>query len=112
MDKVRLCACTYSILPNNFYTANVLQIAIMRKEFLLIETDSTESRNRLIAHFKDCIEFSGSRTFRAILVLGFERLTSNIFAQYRHRPSNRLRPFLHWTIYLGCKLTSPVALHP
>ncbi|PPQ64415.1 hypothetical protein CVT26_002122 [Gymnopilus dilepis] len=40
--------------------ANVLQIAIMRKEFLLIETDSTESRNRLIAHFKDCIEFSGS----------------------------------------------------
>ncbi|KAF8912751.1 hypothetical protein CPB84DRAFT_1841193 [Gymnopilus junonius] len=39
---------------------NVLQIAIMRKEFLLVETGSMEERNRLITHFKECTEFAGS----------------------------------------------------
>ncbi|KDR85085.1 hypothetical protein GALMADRAFT_233698 [Galerina marginata CBS 339.88] len=39
---------------------NALQVAIMRKEFLTLETGSMEGRNRLIMHFKDCIEFSGT----------------------------------------------------
>jgi len=39
---------------------NVLQVAIMRKEFLFLETPSREQRNILINHFKDCIDFAGS----------------------------------------------------
>ena len=37
-----------------------LQIAIMRKEFLILETNTREERNSLIAHFKETIEFSSS----------------------------------------------------
>ncbi|KAF9473120.1 hypothetical protein BDN70DRAFT_412046 [Pholiota conissans] len=39
---------------------NSLQVAIMRKEFLVLEADTREGRNVLMSHFKECIEFSGS----------------------------------------------------
>ncbi|KAF9569659.1 hypothetical protein CPC08DRAFT_812654 [Agrocybe pediades] len=39
---------------------NALQVAIMRKEFIIIETDSLETRNQLMTHLKECIEFSGT----------------------------------------------------
>ncbi|KAF8807492.1 hypothetical protein BYT27DRAFT_7138428 [Phlegmacium glaucopus] len=39
---------------------NALQVAIMRKEFLILETNTKEERNSLIAHFKETIEFSSS----------------------------------------------------
>lgn len=32
----------------------------MRKEFLILEADTREGRNALMAHFRECIEFSGS----------------------------------------------------
>ncbi|KAF9056258.1 hypothetical protein BJ165DRAFT_1398974 [Panaeolus papilionaceus] len=37
-----------------------LQIAIMRKEYLILETDSKRTRDGLIKHFRECIEFSGT----------------------------------------------------
>ncbi|KAG6877638.1 hypothetical protein C0993_005347 [Termitomyces sp. T159_Od127] len=37
-----------------------LRLVIMRKETLFIETDSMELRDSLLAHFRDCIEFSRS----------------------------------------------------
>ncbi|KAF8168011.1 hypothetical protein B0H34DRAFT_779517 [Crassisporium funariophilum] len=37
---------------------NAIQVAIMRKEFLVLETDTKEKRNILLAHFKESIEFS------------------------------------------------------
>ncbi|KAH9486848.1 hypothetical protein JR316_0000913 [Psilocybe cubensis] len=39
---------------------NALQVAIMRKEYLILETDSMDSRNRLMTQFKECTEFSSS----------------------------------------------------
>ncbi|TFK30530.1 hypothetical protein FA15DRAFT_662501 [Coprinopsis marcescibilis] len=39
---------------------NALQVAIMRKETLILETDSIQSRDHLVAAFRECIEFSGS----------------------------------------------------
>jgi len=41
-------------------TDNAIQVAIMRKEILILETASREGREVLLNHFKDCIEFSGS----------------------------------------------------
>jgi hypothetical protein len=32
----------------------------MRKEHLILETQSREQRDSMIARFKECIEFSGS----------------------------------------------------
>ncbi len=43
--------------------ANVIQIAIMRKEFLVLETRSQDERDNLISHLKDCVEFSASGKF-------------------------------------------------
>ncbi|PPQ70771.1 hypothetical protein CVT24_001058 [Panaeolus cyanescens] len=37
-----------------------LEIAIMRKEFLILETDSKQTRDALLRHFSECIEFSRS----------------------------------------------------
>ncbi|KIL70740.1 hypothetical protein M378DRAFT_155677 [Amanita muscaria Koide BX008] len=39
---------------------HVLQIAVMKKEFLLVESDSVNTRNVLMQHLKECIEFSTS----------------------------------------------------
>ncbi|KAF5377436.1 hypothetical protein D9615_005323 [Tricholomella constricta] len=39
---------------------NAFKVTIMRKETLVLETESFEVRNSLMAHFKDCIEFSQS----------------------------------------------------
>ncbi|ESK89306.1 gef1 [Moniliophthora roreri MCA 2997] len=36
------------------------QVHIMRKETIILTTDSVESRNHLFAEFKDCIEFASS----------------------------------------------------
>ncbi|KDQ30702.1 hypothetical protein PLEOSDRAFT_1035806 [Pleurotus ostreatus PC15] len=39
---------------------NALQAAIMRKETLIIETESPEARNRLLSELSQCIEFAGT----------------------------------------------------
>ncbi|KAF4572827.1 DH domain-containing protein [Pleurotus pulmonarius] len=39
---------------------NALQAAIMRKETLIIETESPEARNRLLSELNQCIEFAGT----------------------------------------------------
>lgn len=39
---------------------NALEVAIMRKEHLILETRSREQRDSMMARFKECIEFSGS----------------------------------------------------
>lgn len=39
----------------------------MRKEHLILETQSREQRDSMIARFKECIEFSGSRTSNLML---------------------------------------------
>jgi hypothetical protein len=41
-------------------TDNAIQVAIMRKEILILETVTREGREVLLNHFKECIEFSGS----------------------------------------------------
>ena len=46
-----------------------LQVAIMRKEFLILETNTREERNSLIAHFKETIEFSSSCKLSPLLPL-------------------------------------------
>lgn len=43
--------------------ANTLQISIMRKENLFIQTNSLETRDALIKEFKECVEFAGSGTY-------------------------------------------------
>jgi hypothetical protein len=43
--------------------ANAIQIAIMRKEILILETRSQDERDNLISHLKDCVEFSASGKF-------------------------------------------------
>ncbi|KAL0951069.1 hypothetical protein HGRIS_007807 [Hohenbuehelia grisea] len=39
---------------------NALQVAIMRKETLIIETESVHVRNYMMSELKECIEFAGS----------------------------------------------------
>ncbi|TFK41067.1 hypothetical protein BDQ12DRAFT_626255 [Crucibulum laeve] len=39
---------------------NVIQVAIMRKEFLNIQAESVDVRNKMFTQFKECIEFSGT----------------------------------------------------
>ncbi|KAF6766283.1 hypothetical protein DFP72DRAFT_1028953 [Ephemerocybe angulata] len=39
---------------------NAMQVAIMRKEHLVLETENIDQRDRLMAQFKECIEFSSS----------------------------------------------------
>jgi hypothetical protein len=53
--------------------ANLLQVIIMKKEFLVLEIGSREERDRLIHHFKECIEFSASGMF--VVSLSSLRLT-------------------------------------
>lgn len=52
-----------------YFPDNALQVAIMRKEFLIIETSTKEERNRLIAHFRETIEFSSSCKLSPVLPL-------------------------------------------
>ncbi|KAF8641040.1 hypothetical protein AX17_000684 [Amanita inopinata Kibby_2008] len=40
--------------------ARVLQVAVMKKEFLMLEAASENMRDVLMGHLKDCIEFSAS----------------------------------------------------
>ncbi|KAK2461844.1 hypothetical protein APHAL10511_006307 [Amanita phalloides] len=40
--------------------SHALQITVMKKESLFVETDSIDTRNALIGHLRECIEFSGS----------------------------------------------------
>lgn len=48
---------------NFFIIANSLQVAIMRKETLVLQAESNEVRNFMMAQFKECIEFAGSGQF-------------------------------------------------
>lgn len=77
-----------------------LQVAIMRKEFLILETSTKEERNSLIAHFKETIEFSSSCKLSPILPLLLFFL-KNRYSQYHRRLSNHRRlsriPFLDCT---------------
>lgn len=52
-----------------------MQIAIMRKEFLTLETDSAETCKNLLTHFRECIEFSG--LCRLMSLLEIISLTQN-----------------------------------
>lgn len=53
------------------FADNALQVAIMRKEFLILETNTKEERNNLIAHFKETIEFSSSCKLSLSRILSF-----------------------------------------
>lgn len=76
---------TYKIL---YLLDKALQVAIMRKEFLILETKTTEQRNNLITHFKEAIEFSSSCKLSLLLSL---HSLSKIYSQYLRRLSNRRR---------------------
>jgi hypothetical protein len=39
---------------------NILQVAVMRKETLILEAETKEVRDFMLAQFKECIEFAGS----------------------------------------------------
>lgn len=67
------------LMIGNSSTAKALRVVIMRKETLFLETVSMELRDSLLAHFRECIEFSQSRrSFRSFIrvflsVLQFRR---------------------------------------
>jgi hypothetical protein len=43
------------------FVDNAIQVAIMRKEFLILEAPTNDARNSLAKHLRECIEFSSSR---------------------------------------------------
>jgi hypothetical protein len=73
---------------------NALQVAIMRKEFLILETNTKEERNSLITHFKETIEFSSSCKLSYHFCSPFFQKG---YSQYHHRLSNLRRLFLDCT---------------
>ena len=79
------CQCIETL----YLLDNALQVAIMKKEFLILETNSREDRNSLIAHFKETIDFSISCKLFRILpqLLSFFKGIS----QYHRRLSNPRR---------------------
>ena len=67
----------------------------MKKEFVVLETNTKEERNSLITHFKETIEFSSS-----CKLLSYHRYSPVLkgYSQYHRRLSNHRRlsrmPFL------------------
>ena len=81
-----------------YLSDKALQIAIMRKEFLILETNTKEERNCLIAHFKEAIEFSSSCKLFHLLPLLLSLFKR--YSQYLRRPSNHRR--LSRILFLDC----------
>ena len=69
-----------------FLLDNALQVAIMKKEFLILETNTKDERNSLIAHFKETIEFSSSCKLPPLYHC-YSPFQGDI-SQYHHRLNN------------------------
>lgn len=75
----------------------------MRKEFLILETNTKEERNSLIAHFKEAIEFSSSckLSLSVLPLLSFKPR----FSQYLRRLGS-LRRLSRQMYFLDCTQTT------
>jgi len=79
MDKVSFVwfKCNFHSHKYVPWADNAIQVAIMRKEFLILETTTREGQQVLVNHFKDCIEFSGSGESETPI---FDQLTTAIYS--------------------------------